>query len=301
MQFYIVADTIREVDVQPTSFSLTVILGVCTVGLLAPALQTARSGRRRPPCYNNVRQQIIAMHNYHDTYGHLPPAYVADEKGNPLHSWRILVLPFLDDSGLYEKYNFDEPWDGPNNRKLVDQLGTNSPFFCPHQPGLGSRTTYKLVTGIGTAFEADRLIKFSDITSGTSSTIAIVEDTTNPVNWMKPEDLSISQALDLLDLGKNPESMRHVKETKFERKIWYGSPCGFFDGSARYLGPNKYPKTMQEWFLKDGAGRGYEFPDKFTSEPRVGRSVVVGYGYLMVAINIFLAVLPYFWEAKWRA
>jgi uncharacterized protein DUF1559 len=63
----------------------------------------------------------VAVATYHDTYGTLPPAYIADAEGKPLHSWRVLLLPFLEQRELYEQYDFDEPWDGPNNRKLLAQ------------------------------------------------------------------------------------------------------------------------------------------------------------------------------------
>jgi hypothetical protein len=65
----------------------------------------------------------LAVANYHETYGCFPPASVADRDGKPLHSWRVLILPFLEQPELYNAYNFDEPWDGPNNRKLADKVG----------------------------------------------------------------------------------------------------------------------------------------------------------------------------------
>jgi Protein of unknown function (DUF1559) len=65
----------------------------------------------------------LAVANYHETYGCFPPAYVADRDGKPIHSWRVLILPFLEQQELYRAYNFDEPWNGPNNRKLASRVG----------------------------------------------------------------------------------------------------------------------------------------------------------------------------------
>jgi translation elongation factor EF-Tu-like GTPase len=81
----------------------------------------------------------LAVANYHETYGCFPPAYVADRDGKPMHSWRVLILPFLEQQELYHAYNFAEPWDGPNNRKLMEARdllakfgydGENTPFVC---------------------------------------------------------------------------------------------------------------------------------------------------------------------------
>jgi Protein of unknown function (DUF1559) len=65
----------------------------------------------------------LAVANYHETYGCFPPAYLANRDGKPMHSWRVLILPFLAQQELYRAYNFDEPWNGPNNRNLESRIG----------------------------------------------------------------------------------------------------------------------------------------------------------------------------------
>src|SRR4051812_11083639 len=64
-------------------------------------------------CDGQMRQIALAMRSYQADYGCLPPAYIADAQGKPMHSWRVLLLPYLDQAGLYDAYNFGEPWDGP--------------------------------------------------------------------------------------------------------------------------------------------------------------------------------------------
>jgi hypothetical protein len=86
---------------------------------------------RRSACVVNLKQIALALHNYHDTYGTFPPAYVADENGRPMHSWRVLILPFLESSDVYSKYRFDEPWDGPHNRLLADRMPYA--YRCPSE------------------------------------------------------------------------------------------------------------------------------------------------------------------------
>jgi hypothetical protein len=99
-------------------------------------------------CHNNLKQIAIALHNYHDTFGSLPPAYVADENGRPMHSWRVLLLPFIEHKALYDEYRFDEPWDGPHNRQLADYMP--SVYRCPSDPGANPRlpiSSYLAVVG----------------------------------------------------------------------------------------------------------------------------------------------------------
>lgn len=98
---------------------LILLYGGCLVCLerLAGA-QSVREAARRVSCLNNLRHIELALHNYHNAHGCFPPAYIVDESGRPMHSWRVL-LPYLEQEALYDQYDFSEPWDGPNNRKLA--------------------------------------------------------------------------------------------------------------------------------------------------------------------------------------
>jgi hypothetical protein len=113
-------------------FGLFVCGGVL-LALLLPAVQAAREAARRTQCSNNLKQIALAFHNYHDTYKTFPPAYIPDENGRPMHSWRVLILPFLEQQALYNMYNFDEPWDSPANAMVTS---TAIPVFqCASDPG----------------------------------------------------------------------------------------------------------------------------------------------------------------------
>src|SRR5438552_18335675 len=92
------------------------------VAVVLPAVRQSRESVRRSLCKCNLKQVGLALHNYREEFGCFPPAYVADRAGRPMHSWRVLILPFIDQADLYSKYNFDEPWDGPNNIKLLDEM-----------------------------------------------------------------------------------------------------------------------------------------------------------------------------------
>lgn len=144
--------------------SVVGIIGLLVV-LLLPAIQTA-NGCRRHPCTNNLKQIALALYNYHDAYGCYPPAYVTDSTGKPVHSWRILILPYLEQQRLYNSYDFSEPWDGPNNIKLAAQMPRI--FACDGVTTNGKGlTSYLAITGEGTAFPGAGSTKMADILDGT--------------------------------------------------------------------------------------------------------------------------------------
>jgi hypothetical protein len=162
--------------------------------LLTPTLGPHRESARRTYCQNNLRRITLALHNYHDVYKSFPPAYVADETGKPMHSWRVLILPFLEQKALYDLYRFDEPWDGPNNRQLAAMAMKMKLFECPSDGNAGTgQTSYVAVVGPGTAWPGAKSISLSDIQDGSSNTIHIVEVHHSGIHWMEPRDLDASQ------------------------------------------------------------------------------------------------------------
>ncbi len=142
-----------------------------------------------------MRQLGLAVANYHSDHGEMPPAYIADEDGKPMHSWRVLILPYLDDEqALYDQYDFDEPWNGPNNRKLADQL-THHPFFCPSDDSLQpSITSYVAVVGERTLWPGAESGAGEDF-SEHANIVSIVEVVDSGIHWMEPRDLSFEDAI----------------------------------------------------------------------------------------------------------
>lgn len=173
---------------------LLAFIGVL-IGMLLPAVQGPVDASRRTHCLNNLRQILLATLNYESVNGHLPPAYIADETGKPIHSWRVLLLPYLEQQKLYDQYSFDEPWDGPNNSKLHDVI---MPIYqCPSvgsgQPGHCSN--YMAITGRGTAFDGDHETTFTEVTDGVSYTLTYIEVPNSNTHWMEPIDLPVELAL----------------------------------------------------------------------------------------------------------
>ncbi|MGH8163840.1 MAG: DUF1559 domain-containing protein, partial [Rhodanobacteraceae bacterium] len=126
--------------------------GGLLLSLFLPAIQGARESARRAQCTANLQRIGQAMQNYHDAYQCFPPAYVADEKGRPLHSWRALLLPYLEPN-LAAQYRWDEPWDGPNNELLHARMP--AVYHCPSDPSPSTTgvTDYVVVHGPGAIFD----------------------------------------------------------------------------------------------------------------------------------------------------
>lgn len=153
-------------------------------GLLIPAVQKVRTAAARTASANNMKQLAIAIHNYISTTGHFPQDIV-DRDGKPLLSWRVRLLPYLEQAPLYEQFKLDEPWDCPHNRKVSQQA--LSIFVSPHatQPVPAGFTNYQAFVGPGAIFEPGKKFTLADVTDGTSYTLLLVE-TGELVEWAKP-------------------------------------------------------------------------------------------------------------------
>lgn len=139
----------------------------------------------------------MAVANYHEHFGCYPPPSVAGPDGRPWHSWRVLILPYLEHSTLYQAYDFDQPWDGPHNRKLAGRMPTVYAFPGSERPGSGV-ANYFAVVGPETAWPPAGTLRDDDVSDGTASTILVVESLAG-VPWMSPSDL----AFDRMDLRVN--------------------------------------------------------------------------------------------------
>lgn len=184
----------------PLEFSSIALSGVA-VGMLLPAVQQVREAARRTQSMNNQRQVVLALLNYEAANGEFPPAYTVDADGNPLLSWRVAILPYLDQQELYDKFHHDEPWDSEHNIKLLEQmpLSLKNPS-TGGQPGWTDYVTPMsddsiLTPGVATGFDS--------IADGSSNTIMVMEvGASQQVPWTSPTDIEIDTLENLeLDNG----------------------------------------------------------------------------------------------------
>lgn len=206
------------------------------VGLLLPAVQQTRAAARRTSSMNNVRQMTLAFHNYTSATGSFPTQANYDKNGKPLLSWRVHILPYIEQNDLYQEFHLDEPWDSPHNRKLIARMPPvyQSPTVAYRE----GHTVYLGVAGEGHAF-TDKKRSFESITDGTSNTILMVEvDDTHAVPWTKPEDWQPSDRNPLEGLGSvNPG----------------GFIVTMMDGSSRFISNGIDPETWKA-LLTTGGG-----------------------------------------------
>jgi hypothetical protein len=213
------------------------------IGMLLPAVQQTRAAARRAQSMNNMRQMTLASLNYESAYGHFPTQASYDKNGKPLLSWRVHVLPYIDQNELYEQFHLDEPWDSPHNRKLIEKMP--QAYASPSVGDLGGKTVYLGIAGEGMMFGKNK-IGFGQITDGSSNTVLMVEaDPSRAVEWTKPEDYEVDRRRPLDGLGGVQPG---------------GFIVSFADGSSRFLRPNIDPKTWLN-LLTIGDGNIVDFND----------------------------------------
>jgi hypothetical protein len=148
---------------------------------------------------NDLKQIGLALHNYHDTYGRFPPAAIYSKNGQPLLSWRVAILPFIEQDHLYREFHLDESWDSDHNRTLLARMPKTYESLgdAETEP---NRTFFQVFVGKGTVFEGTKGIKFGEITDGVSNTLLVIEAGVS-VPWTKPADISFDTNQPLPPLG----------------------------------------------------------------------------------------------------
>jgi hypothetical protein len=134
---------------------------------------------------NNLKQIAIAWHNFESVNGHLPSNQL-DDKGKALLSWRVQILPYIEQDELYKQFKLDEPWDSDHNKKLVDKMPK---LFAPIRVKADAGMTfYQSFVGKNAVIKPGKKTMLATITDGTSNTFLAAESA-KPVIWTKPDDM----------------------------------------------------------------------------------------------------------------
>ncbi len=159
------------------------------VGLLLPAVQASREAARRMQSSNNMRQIMLANLNYHDMFRRFPNDLGTDPKNTTANlSWRVHILPFIEENALYQEFHLDEPWDSPHNIKLLNRMPPT--YRDPRSMALPNHTTYQMPRGENMINNPAKATKMSFITDGTSNTVCLMLSTDQAaVPWTKPDDM----------------------------------------------------------------------------------------------------------------
>jgi hypothetical protein len=176
---------------------------------------------------NTLKQIGLAIHNYHDTHGEFPFKERAPAGLHPGLSWRVAILPFIEQDKLFGEFKLDEPWDSENNKKLIEKM----PKLYAPPPGVKSKaghTFLRMFDGPGTI---SRVTKLTDVWNGTSNTIMVVEAADSEI-WTKPDELDYDPKKPIPKLGGHFEDGFHIL---------------FADGSTRFIKSPASEKELRAW------------------------------------------------------
>jgi hypothetical protein len=210
----------------------------CVFALCAPAVLAALAAvpvgaADEPPSNkeittsaNNMKQFGIAHYNYYDVTGAMATDIV-DKNGKALLSWRVQLLPYLEQDHIYKQFKLDEPWDSADNKKLIAMMPkVYAPIRVKAKEG---ETFYQCFTGKDALFGAGKKVSLAGIADGTSNTIIAIE-AGDPVIWTKPADIAYDEKKPLPKLGGMFDGNFHI---------------GLADGSVMWVRKGFDEKTLR--------------------------------------------------------
>lgn len=183
---------------------------------------------------NNLKQIALAFHNFHDVYQHFVDDDGHQQKGKGNLSWRVHLLPFLDEAALYQEFNFEESWDSKNNKALIPRMPQ---VFLSNGIEEKGKTCVHVLTSDGALFDGNVAPRMRDITDGTSNTLlTVVSGAEKASIWTKPGGLELKKGAPIKTLGD-------FGDTLF---------VGVADGSVRILPGDLAATTFQALATRAG-------------------------------------------------
>jgi hypothetical protein len=207
------------------------------------SVQRAREDERCSQCGNCLKHIQLSLQNFHDTNGGFPPAYLGDENGKPMHSWRALLMPLLDHYHWRKSYRIKEPWDGPNNGQI--EFWQFAEFRCPSADvDHGSRMTvdYVAVVGPDTMWPGRERIRWLPKPSASLDTILIIEMPDSDYRCLEPRNPTVEEFMAKI---KSPTGSGirciHPKGLAY---VTVG-------GAVRWFPPDTDPETVRQLLKRD--------------------------------------------------
>jgi hypothetical protein len=267
------ADTHLEATMRPTMKIVAVGTAVIVVaGLVVSFIARVRGAAQRIQCSNNLKQIVLAVQNYHDTYGKFPPrTHPSNEI--PIEKRLSLlfeIVPFIESDNIYSRAKKDESWDSFANRHLTEDHWV---YLCPAGPrmrhgfqsglthfvgnaGLGpDAATYPVGDKRNGFFGYDRQVTLKDVTDGLGNTIMIMETSRENGPWAAggPATLRGFDPEDMPYFGQERQlGGMHMWSSNFFSKRFPSFQCGLGDGSVRFLNPSIDPQLLEASFTIAG-------------------------------------------------
>ncbi len=231
--------------------ALVVVAGFAlATSLLLSNARKARAAAQQSACGSNLRRIGAAMQNYYAQHGSFPPAYLADEDGTRLHSWRVLLLPHLGYEVLYDAFDLERPWDDPRNSGMTGAIP--DVYRCPGQPA-GPFASYMMVIGPGVASDGPTPTELSQIKDRASNTLMIIEVGGTSGTWLDPAAVKLEELLQpgsvaRLRLGSNHAGMVNML---------------YCDGTVRAVRAQNLPQFLKDTSAVAGGQTVSQLPPGF--------------------------------------
>lgn len=227
------------------------LLAVVVVWLLPVSVSVPHiAAERQMQCTNQIKQINLAILTYEQVHHCFPPAYVADGNGRPLYSWRVLILPYMEQSDLYKKIRLYEPWDSPHNRSVLQNGALAKLFQCPLAENPKDETSYVMIVGPNTISDGPHSVRYVDMKDGTSNTIMVAEIKNSGIHWAEPRDLNCEE----MSFRVNDPNGKGI--SSYHRGV---ANVGLADGSVRSIADNIDPKFLKALTTINGGEDMSEF------------------------------------------
>lgn len=264
------------------------------------ALESANQGRSTW----DLKQLVLGMHRYHDVYGHFPPPFSTDDNGRLLHSWRTLLLPYIEEKAVYKNIQLDEAWNGPNNKSFLEKLqipALRSTREAAREAAV-DETHYLAIVDKQTVWSPNQTIKLAGIFDGTTNTIVLIEVAGREIPWYEPRDLTLDEAITILADEGDGEWIRpgffvsdRLRGDGIKRRI-----VAYADGHVGTISHYSPDRETARAFLTRSGGENLEGLVNRTSQRKtkvIGH--IVHWGRIWgVAVFVALAVGPFFIRRK---
>jgi hypothetical protein len=216
---------------------------------------------------NHLRQIGLALHEFNVTYGRLPPAVLYNRNGQPLHSWCVLVLPFLDEKALYQEFRLNEPWDSSHNSALIARMPRVYEPRSEKAEAMPGLTFCQVCDGPGAAFDSDPRAGLHPYTVGgikavvfegahvprlplsfsePESAFVLLAEAGEAVPWTQPTDIRYEPGQPLPPVGGNFD----WSPTFWRSQRQPGTTVVFADARVEFLGRDTDEETIRRHFLR---------------------------------------------------